>query len=99
MTMRLSSAVAVLLFAVAARGQDADKARAVVERAVQAQGGAEALSLELASHRKSKGAFVGENFRFEGESFSEPGGKRRVTLRGVMDGMPTTRNSASPSCR
>src|SRR5262245_23380158 len=92
MTKWSSSFVLVLLVnAGAARGQDADKARAVIERAIKAQGGVEKLSLELAGHRKSKGRFVGENFTFDGDSYSEPGGKRCLILKGVMNDVPTTR--------
>lgn len=94
MTRWVSSTVAAALLLApwgAARGQDADKARAIIERAVKAQGGVEKLSLELAGHRKSKGRFVGENFSFDGDSFSEPGGKRRLVLKGVMNDVPTTR--------
>jgi hypothetical protein len=84
--------VAVLLLAGTGRAlaQEAE-ARALIVRGVKAQGGLDKFPRNLASHRKSKGVFHTDGFTFTGESFSEPGNRRRVFLRGTSNGIPATR--------
>jgi hypothetical protein len=93
MCKSLSPAVAgllVLLGAGRAPAQEAE-ARALVAKAVKAQGGADRFRRDLASHRKTKGVFHTDGFTFTGESFSEPGNRRRIVLRGTANGTPATR--------
>jgi hypothetical protein len=73
-----------------ARSQE-DGVRAVIEKAIQAQGGLKKLDRDLASHRRSKGTFYTDGYTFTSESFSEPGGRRRIALRGTLKDRPHTR--------
>jgi hypothetical protein len=73
-----------------ARAQDPDP-RSLIDRAIKAQGGLEMLGRSVASHRKSKGAFLTDGFTFTGEVFSEPGNRRRIALQGTVKGQPATR--------
>jgi hypothetical protein len=93
MAKLLSSVLAgtvVLALGSAARAQQPEP-RALIEKAIQAQGGLEKLSIKLAAYRKSRGTFHTDGFRFTGESFSEPGGRRRIILRGNIKDVPSTR--------
>jgi hypothetical protein len=73
-----------------AHGQEAD-ARALVEKALKAQGGLKKFQKGVASFRKYKGNFLSENFAFKGESYSEPGNRHRLVLRGTSRGVDSTR--------
>jgi hypothetical protein len=73
-----------------AHGQEAE-ARALIEKALKAQGGLQKFRKGLASYRKSKGAFLTEDYTFTGESYSEPGNRHRLVLRGTRKGTPSTR--------
>jgi hypothetical protein len=76
----LSLVVAMSLPALASAQQD--EARAIIERAVEAQGGLERLSQKAAAHRKVKGHFHSDDYRFTGESFSEGDTRRKLVLHG-----------------
>lgn len=56
-----------------------DQARALIEKAVNAQGGLEALTQPAASHSKIRGVFFGST-EFSGESHSGGAGKMRLTM-------------------
>jgi hypothetical protein len=49
------------------------------------------IDRSIASYRKTKGVFHTEGYNFTGESWSEPGGKRRLFLTGMMNNAPNTR--------
>jgi hypothetical protein len=84
------AAILVLGSVASAQTQETD-ARAVIEKAVKAMGGLEKLAMKAASHRKSKGTFHTDGYTFTGESFSQPGGKRRINLRGNVRDTHQTR--------
>jgi hypothetical protein len=65
--------------------------RALIDNAIQAQGGLVKLERRVASHRKVKGAFLTHGFTFTGENFSEPGNRRRIVLQGKIKDRPATR--------
>jgi hypothetical protein len=93
MCKSLSPAVAGLLVILCggrASAQEAE-ARALVEKAVKARGGLDKLRRDLASHRKTRGVFHRDGFTFTGESFSEPGNRLRIDLRGTLNNRPSTR--------
>jgi hypothetical protein len=69
----------------------APEPKALIDKAIKAQGGLEKLGRSVASHRKSKGAFLTDGFTFTGESFSEPGNRRRIFLQGKVKDAPATR--------
>ncbi|MCI0460735.1 MAG: hypothetical protein L0Z62_27605 [Gemmataceae bacterium] len=73
-----------------AHAQEAE-ARALIEKAVKAQGGLDKLDKSVAAYRKSKGAFLTDGFTFTGESYSEPGNRRRLVLQGKTKEVPGTR--------
>ncbi|HYT89885.1 MAG TPA: hypothetical protein VEL76_14360 [Gemmataceae bacterium] len=84
-------AVGLLLWPPAPVSAQEGEARAVIEKAVKALGGLDKLDRKAAAHRKSKGIFHTDGFTFTGESFSEPGGRRRITLRGTVKEAHQTR--------
>ena len=61
---------------------------ALIDKAIKAQGGLDRLGRSVASHRKSKGAFLTDGFTFTGEVFSEPGNRRRISLQGKVKDRP-----------
>jgi hypothetical protein len=71
------------------RGQEAE-ARALIDRAIAAQGGLAKLSREVASRRKIKGVFHGDRFTFTGATFSEPGKRLRIELDGTIKNGPAS---------
>jgi hypothetical protein len=91
---RLVTAITVLVVglasAPAAPAQNSD-ARAIIEKAVQAQGGTEKLTRADAVHRKIKGVFVSDNFKFTGETWSDKDNRLKILLRGDDDGNPELR--------
>ena len=90
--LRYPLAVGLLMSLVAALGAQEDEARALVLKAVKAQGGLDKLSQKVAAHRKSKGIFHTDKFSFTGESFSDAGGQRRkIAIVGEQDGQVSTR--------
>src|SRR5205809_959878 len=74
-----------------AQDKDAQETRALIEKAVKAQGGLETLSREIAVVRKSKGKFYNDDFEFTGESYSDLKDRRKIVLRGMDDNGPSTR--------
>ncbi len=74
----------------AARAQQPEP-RALIEKAIKAMGGLDKLNLKVAAYRKSKGTFHTDGFTFTGESFSETGNRRRITLRGTIKDVSATR--------
>jgi hypothetical protein len=89
----LSPVVAsVLVLGLGGRAQaQAPEPRALIDKAIKAQGGLEKLGRSVASHRKSKGAFLTDGFTFTGEVFSEPGNRRRIALQGKIKDRPASR--------
>ncbi len=75
----------------AAAQDDAAAAHALVLKAVNAQGGLEKLGQKVASHRKSKGVFHTDKFSFTGDSFSDQGKRRKITIQGEQDNQLSTR--------
>src|SRR5438067_7069694 len=65
--------------------------RALIDKAIKAQGGLDKLDRKVASHRKSKGVFLTDGFSFTGEVFSEPGNRRRISLQGKVKDRPAAR--------
>jgi hypothetical protein len=73
----------------AATAQESD-ARAVIEKAIMAQGGLEKLTKAKAGYRKIKGVFHLENdkqgdFKFTGESYSDAANRLKIIMRGTDD--------------
>jgi hypothetical protein len=84
--------VAVLLWArpTGASAQDGD-AKAIIQKALQAQGGVDKLTSPDGSYRKIKGVFYSDNFKFTGESWNETGNRLKIVLRGADDNDPQLR--------
>src|SRR4051794_34743989 len=74
-----------------AHAQKPESPRALIDKAIKAQGGPEKLGRSVASHRKSKGVFLTDGFAFTGETFSEPGNRRRIALQGKIKDRPASR--------
>src|SRR5205823_11041112 len=64
-----------------AAAQPAD-VRALIERAISAQGGRDNLTRAKAGYRKSKGIFYSDNFKFTGDSFGDGNDRAKITLQG-----------------
>lgn len=84
-------AMGLLLGLIPCAAAQEDEAKALVEKAVKAQGGLDKLSQKVASHRKTKGVFHTDKFTFTGESYSDLGNRRKITIQGEQDGQLTTR--------
>src|SRR5947209_5692018 len=89
LSILLAGAILVVASATA-RAQDAET-RALIDKAIKAQGGLDKLSIKVARHSKGKGQFHTEGYTFTSESFSDQGGKRRYHLRGDYKNQPHTR--------
>jgi hypothetical protein len=63
-----------------AQGKDA---RAIIDKAILAQGGLETLLKAEAGYRKVKGTFNSDNFEFTGDSYSDNGNRLKISLRGT----------------
>jgi hypothetical protein len=74
--------VTLLLLSPSATAQE-NAARAVIDKAIQAQGGLDTLVKAEAGYRKLKGVFKTDNFHFTGESYSDDGNRLKITLRGT----------------
>src|SRR5262245_6255028 len=83
-TVWIATVTALVACTPAARAQD-NEARAIVEKAIQAQGGLDNLTKANAGYRKIKGVYQSPFFPFAGESYSEPGNRVRFTLHGTGD--------------
>jgi hypothetical protein len=75
-------ALVPLLPAVPAAAQE-NAARAIIDKAIRAQGGLDTLVKAGAGFRKLKGEFKSDNYRFLGESYSDDGNRLKITLRGT----------------
>ena len=71
-----------LLHAVPAAAQE-NPARAVIDKAIRAQGGLDTLVKAGAGSRKLKGVFTSDHYHFVGESYSDDGNRLKITLRGT----------------
>ena len=80
MSATLLLAGAVLLGDAGELGARQAEARALVEKAVQAQWGMDKLLLTNVSLARVHGNFGGKNTAFEGDVYSQTGGKLRVNL-------------------
>jgi hypothetical protein len=84
----LTAALAALLCCAPAQAQgQAQDARAIVDKAVQAQGGMDAVTKSDAGYRKLRGQFHRskedpDGFVFTGETYGDTGHRLKVTLRG-----------------
>jgi hypothetical protein len=84
--------IAVLLLArpCAALAQD-EGAKAIIQKALQAQGGIDKVTTPAGSYRKIKGVFYSDNFKFTGESWNQTGNRLKIVLHGADDNDPQLR--------
>src|SRR5712692_6650846 len=73
-----------------------DEARAIITKAIAAQGGEEQLAREAATTSKVKGTMQvgGDGLPFTVDLFSQPGGQTKFTLRVELGGSKMTLTEA-----
>src|SRR5947209_12189895 len=90
-TVLLPSLLAGLLLGSVGSLRADDDPRALVERAVKAQGGLENITSVKAAHRKSKAIYHAESSTFFSESWSQSPDRLKIVQRTTGDDGPVSR--------